>query len=204
MAELGEEFYRQYYENPHTRVASQQDADRLGDFICAYTAYLGFTVKRVLDAGCGLGQMQAPIARAFPSARYQGLESSQYLCQRLGWTYGSLASFRPRSSFDLVICHDVLQYLPDREAARAMASLGRLCRGALYFSVLTEEDWQHNADRSRTDSGVHLRPVAWYRQRLDSQFLPLGGGLLARRGQLPPLWELEKPWLPRARQSGRV
>ena len=187
-------FYQRYYFDPATRVASRTDSLRLGRLICAWTDYLRFPVRRVLDAGCGLGQMRAPVREYFPRASYTGLEVSEYLCRRHGWVQGSLAGYRPRAPFDLVICHDVLQYLEDREAIRALANLGRLCRGALYFSVLTREDWRRNADRSRTDGAVRLRPADWYRHRLERWFRPLGGGLLARRGCAPLLWELERPW----------
>lgn len=188
-------FYQRYYRNPRTRVASRADALRLGRFVCAYAGYLGFRVRRVLDAGCGLGHLKQPVREYFPRARYVGLETSEYLCKRYGWLRDSIAAYAPSQPFDLVLCHDVLQYLPDREASRALANLGRLCRGALYFSVLTAEDWRRNADRTRTDSGVHLRPAAWYKKRLARQFRPLGGGLLVRRGYGPLLWELERPWL---------
>lgn len=188
-------FYQRYYVDPRTRVASRADAVRLGRFVCSYAAYLGFAVKRVLDAGCGLGHLQAPVREVFPRARYVGLETSDYLCRHYGWVQGSIAEYRPAAPFDLVFCHDVLQYLDDREAVRALANLARLCRGALYFSVLTREDWRRNADRARTDSGVSLRPASWYRTRLARHFRPLGGGLLVRRGFDPLLWELERPWL---------
>jgi SAM-dependent methyltransferase len=190
------DFYQRYYVDPRTRVASRADAVKLGRFVCAYTAYLGFTVRRVLDAGCGLGHLRQPVRELFPRARYEGLESSEYLCRRYGWIPGSIADYRPPRPFDLVFCHDVLQYLPDREASRALANLARLCGGALYFSVLTLEDWRRNADRARTDSGVRLRPAAWYKSRLSRRFLSLGGGLLVRRGYEPLLWELERPWMP--------
>ncbi|HEU0223950.1 MAG TPA: class I SAM-dependent methyltransferase [Steroidobacteraceae bacterium] len=189
-----EGFYRRYYVDPETRVASREDTVRLGRFVCAYAAYLGFTVKRVLDAGCGLGHLRQPVREYFPRARYVGLETSDWLCRRHGWTRGSIARYAPKQPFDLVFCHDVLQYLDDREAVRALANLGRLSRGALYFSVLTREDWRRNADRSRTDGNVCLRPAAWYRSRLARKFRPLGGGLLVRRGFHPLLWELERPW----------
>ena len=189
-------FYQRYYVDPRTRVASRADAVRLGRFVCAYAAYLGFTVRRVLDAGCGLGHLKAPVREFFPRARYIGLEASDYLCRRYGWVRGSIADYAPRQPFDLVFCHDVLHYLPDREASRSLANLARVSQGALYFSVLTREDWRRNADRGRTDSGVHLRPAAWYRTRLLRHFRPLGGGLLVRRGFDPLLWELERPWLP--------
>jgi SAM-dependent methyltransferase len=187
------EFYRRFYEDPATRVATAAEADRLGDFICAYAAYLGVRVRRVLDAGCGLGYLRAPVLRHFPRARYVGLEVSEYLARRHGWVHGGLEDYRPRAAFDLVICHDVLQYLDDRAAARAMANLARLSRGLLYLSVLTLEDWRQAADRSRTDGDVQLRPVEWYRRRLARPFVPLGGGLFARRGHGPVLWALERP-----------
>jgi SAM-dependent methyltransferase len=187
-------FYRRYYGNPRTRVASRADALKLGRFVCAYVDYLGFSVRRVLDAGCGLGHLRAAVRERFPRARYVGLETSAYLCRRYRWVRGSVADYAPEEGFDLVFCHDVLQYLDDRAAARALRNLGRLSRGALYFSVLTAGDWRRNADRARTDSGVRLRPAQWYQARLARQFRPLGGGLLARRGWDPLLWELERPW----------
>lgn len=187
-------FYKRYYRDPETRVASREDALRLGRFICAFTSYLGFSVRRVLDAGCGLGHMRKAVHEYFPRARYVGLDPSEFLARRYGWVRTSIADYAPRAPFDLVICHDVLQYLPDREAARALRNLSRLCQGALYFSVLTVEDWRRNADRGRTDSGVWLRPADWYRSRLGRHFRPLGTGMLARRGFAPLLWELERPW----------
>jgi SAM-dependent methyltransferase len=187
-------FYRRYYVNPRTRVASRAQAVRLGRFVCGYAAYLGFTVRRVLDAGCGLGHFRTPVRDAFPRARYVGLETSDYLCRRFGWLRDSVAEYAPKEAFDLVFCHDVLQYLDDRSAVRALANLGRLTRGALYFSALTAEDWRRNADRARTDSAVRLRPAVWYRARLSRHFRHLGGGFLVRRGYDPLLWELERPW----------
>lgn len=189
-------FYRRYYLDPRTRVASRQDALALGRFVCAFTAYLGFRVRRVLDAGCGLGHLRAAVREHFPGARYVGIETSDWLCRRYGWTRASIAAYSPPQPFDLVFCHDVLQYLPVRDARAALANLARLCRGALYVSVLTQEDWRRNADRTRTDAAVHLRPAAWYRSRLRRHFRPLGGGLLVRRGYDPLLWELERPWTP--------
>jgi SAM-dependent methyltransferase len=197
-------FYRRYYVNPATRVASRADALKLGRFVCAYVDYLGFTVKRVLDAGCGLGHLRHAVCERFPRALYVGLETSDYLCRRYGWVRGSIADYAPAESFDLIFCHDVLQYLDDRIAVRALANLGRLSRGALYFSVLTAEDWRRNADRSRTDSGVRLRPAAWYRTRLLRRFRPVGAGLLVRRGYEPLLWELERPWVAGRHREGRI
>jgi len=188
------EFYRRYYRDPATRVSTRGDQARLAALACAQTAYLGFRVRRVLDAGCGLGHMKETVMGFFPRARYVGLEASDYLARRFGWVHAGLEDYRPGTPFDLIICHDVLQYLDDRTAARAITNLGRISRGTLYLSALTLEDWRTTADRSRSDGGVHLRPADWYRRRLGRHFRPAGSGLLVRRGYTPVFWELERPW----------
>lgn len=188
------DFYRRYYLDAATRISSRAEQVRLANYICAYTAYLGFRVRRVLDAGCGLGFMRRSVARFFPQATYVGLEHSAYLARRHGWVHAGLEDYRARAPFDLVICHDVLQYLDDRAAARALANLARLSRGAAYLSALTREDLQGALDRARSDTGVHVRPAEWYRRRLARGFRPLGGGMLVRRGFAPVLWELERCW----------
>jgi predicted TPR repeat methyltransferase len=144
----------------------------------------------MLDAGCGIGMLRAPLRRAFPRARYTGLEYSAWLCERYGWTRGSLADWRA-DPFDLVVCYDVLQYLDDRIAARAIVNLGRLTRGLLYLSALTTRDWRENCDRSRTDREVHLRAAEWYGARLRRWFRPSGAGFWIRRGAPLTTWEME-------------
>jgi SAM-dependent methyltransferase len=188
------EFYRRYYHDPATRVSTRAEQECVARLACAFTACLGFRVRRVLDAGCGLGHMRRAVRQFFPRARYVGLEASEYLARRCGWVHAGLEDYRPRAPFDLVICHDVLQYLDDRAAARAIANLGRISRGALYLTALTREDWRSTADRSRSDGLVHLRPADWYRRRLRRHFRPVGAGLLVRRGHEPVLWELERCW----------
>ena len=155
-------FYRHYYRDPRTRVASRAEALKLGRFACAYVDYLGFPVRRVLDAGCGLGHLRAAVRERFPRARYVGLEASEYLCRRYGWQRGSVVDYAPERPFDLVFCHDVLQYLDDRSAARAIANLGRLCCGALYFSVLTAEDWRKLQESGRESFTQALGRAAFH------------------------------------------
>jgi len=194
MTRFDEKYYRRFYGNPATRAASRADITRLADFICGYTRYLGLRVTRVLDAGCGLGHSRESVLRFFPAAKWIGLEASEYMARRRGFVHSTLEDYRARAPFDLIICNDVLQYADDLAARRALANLGRLSRGVLYFRVMTTGDWKSVADRSRSDGDVHHRPADWYRSRLARKFRPLGGGLLARRGCEPLLWELERPW----------
>src|SRR5262245_10314062 len=125
-------FYRRYYLQPRTRVTTRAETVARANAVAALLKHIELPVRTILDAGCGLGWMRAPLLRAFPRAKYTGLEVSEHICERYGWTHASIASYRTRARFDLIVCYDVLQYLTDVEAASAIANLGRLCRGALF------------------------------------------------------------------------
>jgi 2-polyprenyl-3-methyl-5-hydroxy-6-metoxy-1,4-benzoquinol methylase len=187
-------FYARYYGDPATRVADVTDMACLAGLIAAATRHAGIRVRRILDAGCGIGLLREPLLRHFPQARYTGLEHSEYLCARYGWTRASIAEYAAREPFDLVVCHDVLQYLDDATAAKAIARLRPLARGTLYFSALTRADWRRTADQSRTDRNVHLRTADWYRTRLRRGFRHLGFGVHLVRDLAPVEWQLEAPW----------
>lgn len=188
---FGRAYYRRFYRDGRTSVTSRSEMTARGQLIAAYVRHIDCPVASILDAGCGLGLMRAPLLRALPDATYVGLEFSRYLCDRYGWVHGSLADWQARQPFDLVVCFDVLQYLDDVAAARALANLGRLCRGVLFFSALTRKDWRQNADRRRTDREVTLRSGEWYRRRLARHFRPIGAGFWIRRGAPLVSWELE-------------
>jgi 2-polyprenyl-3-methyl-5-hydroxy-6-metoxy-1,4-benzoquinol methylase len=186
-----QDYYQRFYYNPRTAVTSRAEMRARGRMIAACVEYVGLPVKSILDAGCGVGMLRAPLTRAFPAAGYVGLEYSEYLCRRYGWRQGSVATLRTRERFDLVVCYDVLQYLGVPEARRAIANLARVCRGALYFGALTTEDWRQNCDQSRTDRIPGLRPGAWYRRELKRAFRPVGCGVWLKRDVNLTLWDLD-------------
>jgi len=64
--------------------------------IAAATQYVGLPVRRILDAGCGIGLLRAPLKRFLPRAAYTGLEMSEYLCARYGWRQGAIQDWRGR------------------------------------------------------------------------------------------------------------
>ena len=185
------DYYQRFYFNPRTAVTSRAEMRARARLIAACVEYVGLPVASILDAGCGVGLLRAPLKRALRKASYTGLEFSEYLCQRYGWQQGSIEAFRTRERFDLVICYDVLQYLSAREARRAIANLARVCRGALYFGALTSEDWRDNCDQTRTDRIAGLRPGAWYRRELTRAFRPIGCGMWLRRGLDLTVWKLD-------------
>jgi SAM-dependent methyltransferase len=185
------EYYERFYYDPKTAVATQREMQARGRLIAAYVLHTGLPVRRILDAGCGTGLLRPWLRRYLPRATYTGIETSDYLCQRYGWQQAQIETYKPPSPFDLVVCYDVLQYLDSGTASRALANFGKLCRGVLYFTALTRVDWEHNCDRSRTDSNVHLRSAQWYRSRLRRNFREAGCGFWLRRGAPFTVWDLE-------------
>lgn len=185
-------YYQRHYLSPKTRAISRAAFAKLGNFVCCYLRYLDQPVRRVLDIGCGLGFWRDVLNQQFPKASYTGVELSEYLCQRFGWDQGSVIDYRSRYPFDLVICNDVLQYLTPSDASAAIENLARLCRGALFFGVLTKEDWSENCDQDRTDGSGYLRTGAWYRRRLLDHFDNAGGGLFVSHRSPVVLYDLEK------------
>jgi SAM-dependent methyltransferase len=190
---FGAEYFRKFYLSRATRVVTPQEMRARALTIAAALVQAGIPVRSILDAGCGIGLLKKPFSEVLPRARYTGLDASAYLCERYGWVQGSVADYVPRRPSDLVVCYDVLQYLDDRVAARAIGNFSRLTRAALYVSALTLEDWRQNCDRKRTDRDVHLRAGEWYRRRLRARFRYLGFGLWVRKDITPVLWDLERP-----------
>jgi 2-polyprenyl-3-methyl-5-hydroxy-6-metoxy-1,4-benzoquinol methylase len=185
-------YFRKFYLNAATRVVTAAEMRSRAALIAGVLKQCQIPVRSILDAGCGIGLMRKPFKELLPRARYVGLEASQYLCTRFGWIQGSITDFAQRVPFDLVVCYDVLQYLPDLQAARAIVNMAKLTRAALYVSALTTEDWRENCDRSRTDRAVHLRSGAWYRRRLNKSFRYVGFGIWVRKNVTAILWEMER------------
>lgn len=193
MSRFDAAFYRRFYIDPRTRVTTPAEMKQRAQTIAMLVRHLDIPVKRILDAGCGLGLMRKPLLQSLPGATYLGVEVSDHLCRRYGWKQGALHEFTAPGQFDLIICYDVLQYMSDRDASTAIANLARLSRGAFYFHAPTLEDWRRNADRSCSDSDIRLREAAWYRKRLARFFRHVGFGVHVRRGVPYVQWELEKP-----------
>jgi 2-polyprenyl-3-methyl-5-hydroxy-6-metoxy-1,4-benzoquinol methylase len=189
-------YYQRFYFDARTAVTSKAEMNARGRLIAAFADHLGLPVRKILDAGCGVGLLKAPLRRALPKATYVGLEVSEYLCRRYGWIHSGIQDFARREQYDIVICYDVLQYLDAAETERAFTHLARVCRGLLYFGVLSKEDWEENCDQSRTDPAVSLRPGAWYRRRLRKDFRHLGAGFWLRRDAPITVWEMDTAGTP--------
>ncbi|SFM83118.1 trans-aconitate 2-methyltransferase [Variovorax sp. OV329] len=191
-ATFGESYYQRYYFDKKTSVADPQHIERLGDFVCNYLKYLRVPVERVLDVGCGIGLWRDIVARHFPQASFQGVEISQYLCERYGWERGSVVDYQAKAPFDLVICQGVLAYLNPQDLKRALRNLGTLCRGALYMEVVTREDYERDiVDEDLTDPQLFRHRADTYRHGLARHFKEMGGGVWLSRQSDVPVFALE-------------
>lgn len=105
---------------------------------------------RILDAGCGTGEITRRLAREFPTATVLGvdiIDQHLELARRESARFGERVRYENRSiyelgfpdaSFDLVVCRHVVQAIPHAE--RVLAELTRVTRpgGALH---LVAEDY---------------------------------------------------------------
>ncbi|HEX9050592.1 MAG TPA: methyltransferase domain-containing protein [Anaeromyxobacter sp.] len=104
---------------------------------------------RVLDVGCGTGEIASRLATAMPRATVVGvdvLEGSVALARerhaplapRLAFAQGDAYALAfPDASFDLVVCRHVLQAIPDPE--RAVAEMRRVARPGGWMHLLLED-----------------------------------------------------------------
>lgn len=186
-----EAYYHRYYADPSTRVATPSYYRRVARFVAAYCDYIDVSVGRIVDLGCGTGELRAPLKKEFKRASYLGVEHSHHACEKYGWENDCASTFWAPEPFELVVCHDVLQYLDDELASLALANFAQLTSKILYFSVLTQEDWDAHVDQQLTDNNVYLRPAGWYRRRLSKQFRNLGGGVYLLRNYNSVVYALE-------------
>ncbi|MEV8635980.1 trans-aconitate 2-methyltransferase [Streptosporangium sp. NPDC051023] len=84
--------------------------------------------RRVVDAGCGTGDLTAELARRWPRAEVHGFDSSPAMIAgapaggRLTFSVEDVARWCPRSPVDVIVSNAVLQWVPEhREVLRRWA-----------------------------------------------------------------------------------
>jgi len=104
---------------------------------------------RIVDAGCGTGQISARLAELFPRARVLGVDildhhlelaRSRYrnLAPRLAFEHQSVFGLEAADhSFDLTVCRHVLHSIPHPD--RAIAELARVTRPGGYLHLIPED-----------------------------------------------------------------
>jgi len=141
-------YFEHWYHDPGTRILLRGALERKAALALAATEFvLGRRVRSVLDVGCGEGSWRAALRHLRPRLRYLGVDGSAYAVRRHGrrrnlrrGRFGALGRMRLGGPFDLVVCADVLHYVPDRELSAGIRALGRLTAGLAWIEVFTAED----------------------------------------------------------------
>jgi SAM-dependent methyltransferase len=129
--------------------------------------YLGRPVRSVLDVGCGEGHWRAPLLKLRPRLQYRGVDSSEYAVARFGMQrnlalvgFGQLEHVRFGAPVDLLVCSDVLHYVPSAELVRGLSGFAELCAGLAFVDLYTRGDAISGDLR-----GFQPRTAGWYRKR---------------------------------------
>ena len=103
--------------------------------------------------------------------------------------FGDFEFLRPCAAVDLLVCSDVLHYLPTRELDRGLPALAELCGGMAFLEAFARED-----EAVGDEHGFIARPAAFYRKRLRALGLrPLGSHCWLSPARVDAAASLELP-----------
>ena len=129
--------------------------------------YLERPIRTVLDVGCGEAVWRAPLLKIRPKLNYRGVDSSEYAVSRFGRTrniafadFGQLEQLRFGAPVDLLVCSDVMHYIPDAQLKRGLKGFPELCGGLAFLEIWSKED-----DIIGDKIGFIERPAKWYRNQ---------------------------------------
>ncbi|HET9482630.1 MAG TPA: class I SAM-dependent methyltransferase [Xanthomonadales bacterium] len=160
-------YFDHWYRDPEHAVKSPQVLERKVRMVVALAEYyLGRPIESVLDVGAGEGAWLAPLRMLRPRVRYLGLDASEYAVARYGATrnirrlsFADLEHQRFDAPVDLLVCADVLHYVPSVDLVRGVSGFEYLCEGVAFLELFCRGD-EFVGDHE----GYVARPASWYRK----------------------------------------
>lgn len=158
------DYFERWYHRDDTRVNTRAEVRRKVALAVAMTEYfIQRPIRTVLDIGCGEGAWLSHLRALRPKVDYSGFDSSDYAVERFGRSrnirkaaFADLPSLGLRD-YDLVVCSDVLHYVPDHELRAGIPALASATDGMAFLEVLTRED-----EIFGDLTGLIKRPAAFY------------------------------------------
>lgn len=170
---MEKQYDREYFDRWYHRGnigGRQRLARKVALAVATAEFHLERPLRTVLDIGCGEGAWRAPLLKLRPTAQYLGFDSSEYAITRYGRhrnlhyaRFADFAQLRPCAPVDLLVCSDVLHYLPAREIDRGLPGLAELCGGVAFLETFGRED-QAEGD----EHDFKQRPGSFYRRRFEA------------------------------------
>ena len=172
-------YFDRWYRDPAQAVILGEHLSRRVRLAVSAAEYvLEREVESVLDIGCGEAPWRALLKRLRPRARYFGIDPSPYAVARYGRTRGivqggvgdlgtpalssALLGLGARPPFDLVVCSDVLHYVPTKDLARGLKTIGKwVGPGLAFLEFFTRDD-----DTEGDTEDFRRRPTASYARLL--------------------------------------
>lgn len=173
-----EAYFRRWYRGGEAVAGGKARlARKVALAVAAAEYYLERPVRSVLDIGCGEGAWRAPLLKLRPKLDYLGFDASQYAVRRYGRSrnlhlagFGDFRWLRPCAPVDLLVCSDVMHYVPATELRHGLAGIAELCGGVAFLETFAKED-DFDGDRE----GFQPRSAVWYRRAFAAHGLqPLG------------------------------
>jgi SAM-dependent methyltransferase len=172
------DYFQHWYRDPAAKIIGKANLQRRVALALALAEFaLDRPVRTVLDVGCGEGSWRAPLLKLRPGLIYLGVDSSEYAIRRYARSrnlayarFADLESLRPCPPVDLLICADVLHYLPASDLRRGLAGFPELCSGVAYI-----ENYCRGDHIEGDLEGFIARPAKVYRELMCGQgFSPYG------------------------------
>lgn len=162
-----EAYFDRWYRDPRYRVNTPAVVRRKVRLALGVTEILlQRPVRRVLDVGCGEASWRSHLLDERSNLEYVGVDSSEYAVRRYGrsrgirfGTFGALAALEFSSAFDLIVCCDMLQYVPTDELASGLRAITSLLDGVAYLEAFTSIDELEGDKRQ-----WHPRTPGFYRR----------------------------------------
>jgi len=171
-------YFDKWYRDPRHRVGGGATLRRKVAMVVGVAEYLlQRPLRSVLDVGCGEGRWRQVLRRLRPAAVYEGVDASEYVVRRYGrrrnlrlGAFGTLHTLDLPGGYDLVVCSDVLHYVPGRDLGPGLRTLRALLAGVAFLETYT----RHDAITGDL-VGFHGRPAATYfRAFAEAGLVPCG------------------------------
>ena len=172
------DYFDRWYRDPSTKVISRDELRRkVAVAVGVAEFFLHREIESVLDIGCGEAPWLIELKKIRPSVEYIGLDPSEYVVERFGArrnirkaSFADLGDLDLDPGFDLVVCSDVMHYVPDAELKRGIREIAQLTGGVAFLEVLTSDD-----DIIGDLEGLIRRPATWYRRQLTAAGFAFAG-----------------------------